>query len=61
MADLINLRAARKAAARAKARAKGDENAAQFGRSPAEKAAQQQRAEKAARQLEAHRRIAKPD
>jgi hypothetical protein len=56
MADIINLRAAKKAAMRAKSRAQGDENAAKFGRSPAEKTAEKVRADKAKAQLDAHRR-----
>jgi hypothetical protein len=56
MADIINLRAAKKAAMRAKSRAQGDENAAKFGRSRAEKTATEARHEKAKAQLDAHKR-----
>ena len=37
MAEIVNLRAKRKEAARKAARAKGDENAAKFGRTKAER------------------------
>ena len=40
MAEIINLRAVRKAKVNAEARAQGDANAAKFGRSKAEKVAQ---------------------
>lgn len=56
MAELVNLRQAKKQAARKAARAKGDENAAKFGRTRAERELQEARAEKAARDLEGHRR-----
>ena len=56
MAEIVNLRQAKKQAARKAARAKGDENAAKFGRTKAERALQEARAEKAARDLEGHRR-----
>jgi hypothetical protein len=56
MADIINLRSAKKAAIRAKARAQGDENAAKFGQSRAEKTAEKLRADKAKAQLDAHKR-----
>ena len=56
MADIINLRAAKKAATRAKSRAQGDENAAKFGRNRAQKAAETAQAEKAKAQLDAHKR-----
>ena len=56
MAELINLRAARKAKDREKARAKGDENAAKFGRTKAEKDLEKARAEKARRDLDGHER-----
>jgi Domain of unknown function (DUF4169) len=52
MADLINLRAARKAKDRFAARAKADENAARFGRTKAEKDLQTAKAEKARRDLD---------
>jgi len=56
MAEIINLRAAKKAAARAKTRAQGDENAAKFGRTRAQKTAEAAQAEKAKRDLDAHLR-----
>lgn len=56
MAEIVNLRTARKAKARDDARAKADENAAKFGRSKAEKDLQAARAEKAARDLDGHAR-----
>ncbi|MFN3606211.1 MAG: DUF4169 family protein [Cypionkella sp.] len=60
MADIINLRAVKKAQTRAKARAQGDENAAKFGRSKAEKLEGKTRAAKAARELDAHKRDGAP-
>lgn len=56
MAEIVNLRQAKKQAARKAARAKGDENAAKFGRTRAERDLERARAEKAARDLEAHKR-----
>lgn len=56
MAEVINLRTAKKQAARKAARAKGDENAAKFGQSKAERQLQKAQAEKAARDLDGHRR-----
>lgn len=56
MAELINLRAARKAKDRASARAKGDENAVKFGRTKAEKELERARAEKARRDLDGAKR-----
>lgn len=47
MAELINLRAARKVRERAKARAEADESAARFGRTKALKALEKARAEQA--------------
>ena len=61
MAEIVNLRQARKAAARAAARAAGDANAAKFGRTKAERQLQETRAAKAARDLDAHRREDPPD
>ncbi len=52
MADLVNLRAARKAKDRLTMRAKADENAAKFGRTKAEKDLQAAKAEKARRDLD---------
>lgn len=56
MAEIVNLRAARKDRERAKKRAEGDENAARFGRTKALKALEKARAEKARDDLDAHRR-----
>ncbi|MEI2804592.1 DUF4169 family protein [Albidovulum sp.] len=56
MAEIVNLRAARKARERAEARAAADENAARFGRTKALKALEKARAEKARETLDAHRR-----
>lgn len=56
MAEIVNLRLARKRADRAAKQAQGDENAARHGRSKAERQLEDARAEKAARDLEAHKR-----
>ncbi len=56
MAEIINLRAARKAKDRAKARAQGDENAVKFGRTKAEKDLEKARADKARRDLDGMKR-----
>jgi Domain of unknown function (DUF4169) len=56
MAEVINLRAARKAKDRVKARAKGDENAMKFGRTKDEKDLEDARAVKARRDLDGHER-----
>ncbi|AXQ92937.1 DUF4169 family protein [Cereibacter azotoformans] len=56
MAEIVNLRAKRKAAERDARRRKGDENAAKFGRTKAERDLQEARAEKARDHLDAHRR-----
>ena len=56
MAEIVNLRAARKAKAKDAARAQGDVNAAKFGRSKAERALQKAQAEKAARDLDGLKR-----
>lgn len=56
MAEIVNLRTARKRAARAAARKAGDANAARHGRKKAEKTLTEARQAKAARDLEAHRR-----
>ena len=54
--EIVNLRQRRKWAARVAARKAGDANAARHGRSKAETALTEARGEKAARDLEAHRR-----
>ena len=56
MAEIVNLRHKRKEAARKAARAKGDENAARFGRTKAERDLEQARAEKSARDHDGHKR-----
>ncbi|MFC7704118.1 DUF4169 family protein [Plastorhodobacter daqingensis] len=56
MGDLVNLRQARKQRERAAQRARGDENAARFGRSKAEREQDAARAEKARAHLDGHRR-----
>ncbi len=56
MAEIVNLRQRRKAADRAAARAKADQNAARHGRSRAEKELDRARTEKAKRDLDAHAR-----
>ncbi len=56
MAEIVNLRAARKERDRAKKRAEADENAARFGRTKALKALEKARAEKSRDALDAHRR-----
>jgi len=56
MAEVVNLRTAKKQAARKAARATGDANAAKHGRTKAERELQDARAKKAARDLAAHRR-----
>ena len=53
---IINLRAARKSAARVAARAAGDANAAKFGRSKAQKRVEVADADRATQHLDAHRR-----
>ena len=54
--QVVSLRQRRKQAARAAARKAADANAARHGRSKAAKALEEARAEKAARDLEGHRR-----
>ena len=56
MAEIVNLRAARKAAERDAVRAKATENAAKHGRSKAQKALEAARAAKAARDLDGAKR-----
>ncbi|QEU09913.1 DUF4169 family protein [Paracoccus yeei] len=51
---VINLRAARKSAARDAARRQGDQNAAKFGRSKAQRQAEDDAAARAARHLDQH-------
>lgn len=56
MADIVNLRAARKAKDRDAVRAKADENAVKFGLTKAEKSLQAAKADKARRDLDAAKR-----
>jgi len=56
MAEVVNLRSARKAKEREKSRATGDVNAAKFGRTKAEKDLEKARADKARRDLDGHAR-----
>jgi len=56
MADIINLRAARKANIRVKSRAQADENAVKYGRSPIDRKREAAEAEKARRDLDGHER-----
>lgn len=60
MAEIVNLRAKRKAAARQAARKQADENAAKHGLTKAEKTLQKARAEQARDTLDAHRRDVTP-
>ena len=55
MAEIVNLRTVKKQAARAAARAKANENAARFGQTKAERDLEQAKAEKATRDLDAHK------
>lgn len=61
MAEIVNLRGARKARDRAAKRAQGDANAAKFGRSKAERELETAREEKSRAHLDAHRREAPPE
>jgi hypothetical protein len=56
MAEVINLRAARKAKDRADARAKGEANALKYGRTKDEKALEKARLEKLSRDLDGAKR-----
>ena len=56
MGDVVNLRLKRKQVARDAARRKGDENAAKHGESKAVRSLAEARAEKAARELDGHKR-----
>lgn len=56
MGEVVNLRQKRKEAARKAARAKGDANAAKFGRTKAERDLQAARDEQARRTLDGHER-----
>ena len=56
MAEIVNLRAKRKEAARKDARQKADENAAKHGLTKAERDLQKARAEQARAKLDGHER-----
>ena len=56
MAEIVNLRQARKAALRTKKRAEGTENAAKSARRKVQKSLEAAQADKARADLEAHRR-----
>ena len=56
MAEIINLRQAKKQADRKTARSDADANAAKFGRTKAQRELEKTRAEMARRELDAHRR-----
>lgn len=56
MADIVNLRAARKAKDRSAARTTADANAAKFGLTKAEKCLQTAKADKARRDLDGAKR-----
>ncbi len=56
MAEIVNLRQAKKQVARKAARAEADANAAKHGRTKAEREIEKARAEKAARDLDGHHR-----
>ena len=58
MAEVVNLRTAKKQAPRKAARSAADVNAAKHGRTKAEREMEKARAEKAARELDGHRREA---
>ena len=56
MAEIVNLRQAKKQAARKAARNAADANAAKFGRTKAERQLTEARENKAVRDLDAHKR-----
>lgn len=56
MADLVNLNRARKLRDRAKKRSEADENAVKFGRTKAQKTAEEAAVERARKTLDAHKR-----
>ncbi|SIS69986.1 DUF4169 family protein [Phaeovulum vinaykumarii] len=56
MAEVVNLRQARKNRARAEKRARGDENAARFGRDKAERRLSEAQTAMEKARLEAHQR-----
>jgi hypothetical protein len=56
MAEIVNLRQAKKQAARKAARVEADANAAKHGRTKGERDLEKTRAEKAAKALDGHKR-----
>jgi len=56
MAEIINLRAVKKARSKTESRAQADANAAKFGRTKAERTLEQARADKARQTFDAHKR-----
>ena len=58
MAEIVNLRQAKKRAARRAASTAADANAAKYGRTKAERALEKAQADKAKRDLDGHRRDA---
>lgn len=56
MAEIVNLRLARKARTRSKAASRAAENRVRFGRTLADKSLERSREEKRERELESHRR-----
>lgn len=56
MSEPVNLNKARKARQRVDAKRRADQNAVAFGRTKAQKSAEKLRADKAAAQIDAHRR-----
>jgi len=56
VAEIVNLRQARKAKARAEREAQATRNRAVFGRPKAERELEKKRTEQAVRQLDAHKR-----
>ena len=61
MAEIINLRAAKKARSKTEARAQADANAAKFGRTKAERSLDQAREGKAQATLDGHKRSTQSD
>lgn len=55
MAEIVNLKAVRKQADRAKKRAQADANAAKFGRTKVQRQSEETEAERSVRRLDGHR------
>ena len=60
MAEIVNLRSKRKEAARAAARAQGDENAMKFGRTKGQKAREAADLDRARKELDGKKRDGEP-